>query len=419
MIFWLLATLSHAQMEVCAGPYDNGQLLVDLDAIDDTLGTLDLDGARDRMKEVHKRLLCLEEPVDPLGLGRFARQLSVAFFFDQDEDAMLRWGRLTRTVAPDLPWPADLDPEHPLRAALESRPEPKAAASPDTLAVPKRAVLYLNGQAIDQSTVAIETPGLGQLSASGDWESWWQDGSAFPALVTGDGEAPALPRRWEPRAGDPVHLARAAEPLFGEPVEAPTDPPPELVIDEAAVAEATAERDPEAYSDPFESARRRAIRRVVFESTDTNEAGDTITRTVEVVTFAREDRSGGKPVTYEIWQFWLEDNPSWKPEAARASGRADAGYLGDWVDGHPPPNRSRSALIGVPASAASAYCASFEKELPPVEARFEDALAWEWRQGPGAIVRVNPKGKSREASPSEILEDTGFRCVPGSASPAH
>lgn len=413
MILLLLSALSWAQMEVCAGLYDNEQLLVELDGVDAALRDLDVDGAREQMKGVHKRLLCLEEPVDPLGLGRFARQLSVAFFFDQDEDAMLRWGRLTRTVAPDLPWPADLDPEHPLRAALEARPQPKAARNPLALSVPKKAVLYLNGSPIADSEVAIETPGLGQLEDKGDWRVWWQDGSAFPEDLLGEpGSEPELPKKSDAVAGDPRHLEQAALALFSAPVEVPEGPAPELVVDEADVALATAEQAPGTYTDPFESARRRAIRRVVFERQSTNEAGDTITKTIEVVTLAREDRSEGKPVTGQIWEYWLKDWPDWKPAAALEAGRADDTYLSDWVDGHPAPNRSRAPLVYVPHRAAAAYCASFDKQLPPVDAAFDDALDWEWRARGAEVVRVNPKGRVRvEKQASAAYDDTGFRCV--------
>ncbi|NCG18302.1 MAG: hypothetical protein GWP91_04725 [Rhodobacterales bacterium] len=415
LLIWLV-TGAQAQMEVCPGPYYNQDFLTDLDAIDASLKAFEVETARDQMKQVHRMLLCLEELVEPDGIGRLGRQLSLAFFFDQDEEAVRRWGMMSLVVSPDLPWYADMTDDHTLRQLFQEFEVPPLAGPDAVLAPPKKGAIFWNGQLLAEPKAPIEIPGLVQVADKTGLlvGVWWQDGAAFPEDILGPpGNQPSPPKWYTVAPRDPRFAERAALPMFGEAApEVPSEPKPEIVIDAEVLASVAEEDAPGTYRNPFEDAQRRAIRRETFQTTTTNDAGDEVTLKTEVMTFAREDKSGGKPITYQVFQYWLKDVPEWSRAAATTAELGDAGYLSDWVSDKPPPNASRLPMVWVPYAAAEAYCGSFGKSLPGVDAEFDDALAWEWRTSATGTVRRNVKGKLKEdTDPSLSREDTGFRCI--------
>jgi len=408
-----LASPSFAQEEVCPGPYTNELLLADLDAIDDTFRAFDPDGARTRLSTAHRMLLCLEERADPVGIARLSRQLALTFFFDQDEDAMRRWSMLSRKLAPDLPWHADLGADHPFRAQFSAFEIAEMAGPEKSLLPPKSGGVFWNGAYVDKPSAPMEMPALVQLAdKKGEWiEAWWQDGSAWPEHVLGEpGATPKAPKWLTEITPDTRHAEKAALPLFSEAEVAAAEviepEPAEPAFTQEEIAAAKTEVAAGDYRDPFEDARRRAIRREHYQSTGTNDAGDQVTISTEVVTF-RKDRSGGKPVTYEVLDYWSRDAKEWAPGT-----HADSGYLKDWVDSRPPPNASKKPVVWVSFEAAVAYCASYGLTLPPAASPgVGDDPKWEWRLEGGAAVRVNAKGKAQETDRTEVHEDTGFRCT--------
>jgi len=448
----LLATSSSAQDKPCDGTYQNETLIADLDAVDEALRTFDTDGARELLSGAHRRLLCLDERADPEGIARLSRQLALTFFFDQDEDAMRRWSMLSRELAPDLPWYADMAEDYPFRA-LFSGFEIAAPAGPDaSLIPPKNGGIFWNGRYVDTVEAPMEMPALIQVAdKKGQWiQAWWQDGSAWPESVLGPPGPPLKSPKWLTEATpDPRHGEHAGRPLFSEPEEAvaaveeapaepaeteepalaepstepadstdavaaPRAPAPQAkeapTYSEAEIAAARDEAEAGAYRDPFEDARRRAIRREFFSSVATNDAGDTVTINTEVVTFKR-DRSGGEPVTYEIFDYWKRDAGAWEPAEAVAAGQADTDYLQDWIDGRPPPNSSQRPVVWVSFAAATAYCDTFGLALPDAaELPVGTELKWEWRLDGDQPARVNAKGKRVGTESSASREDTGFRC---------
>ena len=443
----LLATSSAAQDKPCDGTYQNETLLADLDAVDEALHTLDTEGARELLSGAHRRLLCLDERADPAGIARLSRQLALTFFFDQDEDAMRRWSMLSRALAPDLPWYADMAEDYPFRTLFNEFEIAEAAGPDASLLPPKNGGLFWNGRYTDSVEAPMEMPALVQVAdKKGVWiQAWWQDGSAWPEGLLGPPGIPPKAPKWLVEApSDPRHAEHAGRPLFSAPEdtgaateddeiaavaevevleevdeveaveEAETPAPPETPVaptySDAEIEAAQAEDATGAYRDPFEDARRRAIRREFFSSVATNDAGDTVTINTEVVTFKR-DRSGGEPITYEIFDYWKRDVPEWESPAAVAAGHADSGYLQDWIESRPPPNTSRLPIVWVSFAAAQAYCETFGLDLPDAsETTVGEDLKWEWRTDDGQPARVNSKGKIVSTPSDAARQDTGFRC---------
>jgi len=129
------------------------------------------------------------------------------------------------------------------------------------------------------------------------------------------------------------------------------------------------------------------------------------------MTFKR-DRSGGEPITYEVYDYWSRDYPEWQGRAPIDRSDADEGYLSDWSDGVPPTGAARSPLVFISAQGATAYCDTFGASLPdPAAAAIGDGLDWEFRRQGDAVVRVNAKGKVKAIEPAQTFDDTGFRCT--------
>jgi hypothetical protein len=400
-----LTVNSFAQEEVCGESYNNERLLGDLDAIDASFRVFDRDDARDRLTGAHRSLLCLNERVDSLAMARLSRQLALTFFFDQDEDAMRRWSMLSRHLEPDLPWYADMAEDHPFRVQSEGAKIPDKAGPDSSLVPPKRGGVFWNGQFVDSVQAPMEMPALVQTAdKDGVWiRAWWQDGSAWPEHVLGPpGNTPSEPKWLEPASPDQRHVAHASQPLFSDaPTPPPAAPAKPKTYTEAEIVAAKVESTTGEYRDPFQEARRRAIRRESYETVSTNDDGDQVTVKTEVITY-RRDRSGGQPVTYEIFGYWMRDGQSWVPRD---------GALRDWVDERPPPNASRLPVVWVSAEAALAYCGSFGLDLATIGGpAVEDPLKFEWRSKDGLPVLLNAKGKTQSAEPTAMRDDTGFRC---------
>jgi hypothetical protein len=405
-----LVSVSFAQELACEGPYTNEILLTELDGIDDAFRSFDPKRARKLLSTTHRKLLCLDERADPLGLARLSRQLALTFFFDQDEDAMRRWSMMSRKLAPDLPWHADMGTDHPFRAQFSEFEIAEMAGPKKSLIPPKSGGVFWNGSYVDEPKAPMEMPALVQLvDKKGKWiAAWWQDGSAWPQHMLGEPGAVLKAPKWltDP-VSDPRHAENAARALFSEVAEVEVPEPaaePLEPVYNAEEAAANSDDPTGGYRDPFEDARRRAIRRERYVSSTTNEAGDHVTINTEVVTF-RTDRSGGKPITYEIFDYWSRNATEWAPGT-----HADSDYLRDWVDSRPPPNTSKKPLVWVSFEAAEAYCDSFGLGLPPVRSEVGDEPKWEWRLEGQQPVRVNARGKAVETGRTEVREDTGFRC---------
>ena len=91
-VLGLLWTLpSAAWTEPCGTPLSDATLNAHLVSIDSHLSDGALDPARAELSTIHKELLCLDRLVQPTFMAQLAQLFSMAFFFDQDDDAAVRW----------------------------------------------------------------------------------------------------------------------------------------------------------------------------------------------------------------------------------------------------------------------------------------------------------------------------------------
>lgn len=203
-----------------------------MDEVDAAFAAFQPDQARRLLAALRQEILCLDAVAKPSHLGRFARQMALAAFFQQDEVNALRWGLLQRYAAPSLPWPDDIGEGHPLRGMLADADEP-VLAGPDDMGVahPKKGAVFMNGHILEAPRARAEVPNLVQVADKKGvlLHSYWQDGAAFSSDVLGPpGTLARAPRWFAPEEGDV--LAGSASSLFG--------------TEEATPAVAEAEPDP-------------------------------------------------------------------------------------------------------------------------------------------------------------------------------
>jgi hypothetical protein len=408
----LVALTAFAQSRDCS-PYDHAKWAADMDKADEALAAGSVDVGRPILAATHKELLCLDVVANPAYVARFGRQLALAFFFDQDDDAVRRWGLMSRYADAELAWPSSVP--MPLRDAIEQLEDP-ISGHPEGmgLLVPKKGGLFWNGRPLADAQAPAEVPGLVQVGdAKGIIvDAYWQDGAAFPArvLVAGGGPVEA-PKWWTPAvatvASAPVTPQPAPVVDQPPPPPAPVEPPPPVAATDVPPAP-----EPGAYVDPFEDARRRALSHSISARVETDAAGNTKVVRTEVMTFV-SDPSNGHPVSNAQFADWLKDYPEWAPGGARTKSGADAGYLQAWGGGKAPP----AALAAAPATwvsftAAQAYCGSWGNQVAPAEQAVADALAWELRSSAGGPVKKPASGEAKPATATETAGDLGFRCAP-------
>ena len=118
-------------------------------------------------------------------------------------------------------------------------------------------------------------------------------------------------------------------------------------------------------------------------------------------------RAASSWVTKAAFAAFVAAQPEWGRDAAIGSGRADAGYLRDGLEGAGPVTR-------VTWSAANAYCASRGGLLGVNDAPTEwtdRSVTQEWRQSGGQVAWRRFDGvSSTRARPDQAFPFTGFRC---------
>lgn len=217
---------AHAQQQVCSEPLTHERWRERMDEIDAAFSAFQPDQARQLLAGLREDVLCLDSIARPSHLGRFARQMALAAFFQQDEVNALRWGLLQRYAAPTLPWPADIGEGHPLRSMLTDADEPVLAGPDDAgVAHPKKGAVFMNGRVLEAPRARAEVPNLVQVADKKGVVllTMWQDGAAFSEDVLGEpGTVAVTPRWFVPE--DEGAVAGAASSLF-EPGDAVADGP--------------------------------------------------------------------------------------------------------------------------------------------------------------------------------------------------
>lgn len=163
-----------------------------MDQIDAAFAGSRIDAARSGLEQTHDALRCLDHAAPSALLARFDRQQALAAFFDQDEDAAVKWGIASRTIA-DLA--LDLPEDHPFRALITDAPAPITAGPAGSIAVPHGATLFLDGAALSEPLAPAEIPHLAQVVDRDGTVicAYWQDGTAFPSDLIGPPEVARAP----------------------------------------------------------------------------------------------------------------------------------------------------------------------------------------------------------------------------------
>lgn len=429
-----LVMSADAWAQDCPEPYTHDKWKADMDAADESLAAFNLEQAREQLVAVHRGVLCLDSVARPSYLARVERQLSIVFFYDQDEAAAIRWAAGSKYAYADLAWPADMGDEHPLRAVLAEAEAP-ALAGPDDkgLLVPKKGYAFVDGKVALNLKAPVETPVLVQITDKDGLitRQYWQDGSAWPADLLG----PPLPAPLAPKwlvAEAPDQVAKMKDPMWGAPAVAsnenpdetvavavvtpPTPPvkPPPLVeepLPAGTPVEVAGTASLAAYVDPFLDAKMRAIVKERSVRTEVDASGKTRTVTTEVVTFVDGKASAGA-VKASDFADWIAYRPEWQRDAAIADKRADKGYLSTWVNGVQPGDPAAPA-VWISFLAAKGYCDDWSSGLAEASVAAPPPVVDEWRQleGKPALRSTKTGGAAYTGDLLRTSETIGFRCV--------
>lgn len=191
LAFVTLTTDAYAQ-DQCMTDYTHEQWRTDMDRVDEQLAEFDLDETRILVDKIWRNVGCLETLVRPGHLARFGRQRALLSFFNQDEDAAVKWGLAARYTAPDYPWA--LPEDHPFRAMVtETEDRVMGGIDGATLVVPRKGAAFINGRPLLEPKAPAEVPHLIQVTDKKGHviSTWWQDGAAFPNDFIGP-EGPPL-----------------------------------------------------------------------------------------------------------------------------------------------------------------------------------------------------------------------------------
>lgn len=238
------AALAHASSAFaldpsCPAPFTHAAWVSAMDQIDAALADSRVDAARSGLAQTKVALICLDTVAKPGHMARFARLEALAYFFDQDEEAAVKWGNLARDVAPEFPWSVPED--HPFRSLLSEADVPPIGGPDGGLLVPKGTFVFLDGAPIATPQARAEVPSLIQETDKKGVvaKAFWQDGAAFPADLVDPSGSPLPAATWfvadhdyasaggNQTYGEGGTVASATNPTTpGKPPVAPTTKPP-------------------------------------------------------------------------------------------------------------------------------------------------------------------------------------------------
>lgn len=199
MIALIALTTAFAQ-DGCSTIYSGSELDTAMEEVDRLLDNADVDRALTALRKTQDLLPCLDTLANRRQLAGFGRAMAIANFYEQDEVAATRWGRMFMQTDPDLGW-GELPEEHPLRTLLdEAGVSPLGGPSDKGLVVPKKGAIFMNGTYVDKPEARAEVPYLVQVFNGNGWpvRGHWQDGSAFPEDLLGEQSDLRLPSWFDP-----------------------------------------------------------------------------------------------------------------------------------------------------------------------------------------------------------------------------
>lgn len=223
MILFLAAS---AYAQDCPEPVTAVQIDGRLDGFDSLLVNDRTDDLIPLVPALKASFLCADRAIKPSAIARFAHDMAIVRFFEQDEDEAVQWAQAAEAAVPGYPWPSVIDPHHPLREMVAAADEPGFGGPTDmALVPPPGVVVFLDGRFIDRPEARVGVPYLVQtFSKGGPAGSWWQDGAAFPDTILGQGTPPKRPGWVWPDEDLKTAIAEAAE-RYGAPVAATPEKP--------------------------------------------------------------------------------------------------------------------------------------------------------------------------------------------------
>jgi len=212
LLLWL--GLASAQQEVCSEPYSRIQFGAAIGQVDDAYRNNDVREAKELLQEIGDDLRCHDEVIDRLLLSKFARFMSLQFFFSQDEEGAKRWGTTASLAGEELPYDARIFPDTFIDL-MNGMEEPLIGGPDSGLAVPPGGGVFLNGDLLLEPRVAAEVPHFVQVFDRDQilLGAYWQTGAAFEQPILGDTTNPKPPKWW---TGDGATSARNRTVVAGE-----------------------------------------------------------------------------------------------------------------------------------------------------------------------------------------------------------
>jgi len=191
-----LAPQGFAQEMRCEQSFSINRFIEGMNAVDQAVAAFELGQVAIILEELRKDLPCTTDRIHVNHLTRFARQMALAGFFDQDDLAIAYWKGLAEN---DMPWPEDYTEEHPLRVALDETERGVLVDWEERgLAPPKNSAILLDGQFMSRPTAHVEEAHFLQvLDRSGEaLRSAWQDGAIFDEALLSDDPTPVELPKW-------------------------------------------------------------------------------------------------------------------------------------------------------------------------------------------------------------------------------
>jgi hypothetical protein len=195
-------TPAAAQEEGCTAIYTRDELTVALDEATRLVEKAEVSRALTVLRAAQTLLPCLNSLVDKKQLATFGRMMATASFYEQDEIAATRWGRMARSADPEQD-EATLPPA--LVSMLDEAGDSAAGRFPagKGLILPKGGAVFMNGRLVLKLEVRAEVPYLVQIFDGNGFpvRGHWQDGAAFPADLVGTPSPLRNPRWYDPMSG--------------------------------------------------------------------------------------------------------------------------------------------------------------------------------------------------------------------------
>jgi hypothetical protein len=198
MTLLALVGVSQAQ-QTCLEPVSLMQIGAELGEIRKSLDVKDVVDVRARLDRVTERLPCLDDVLPANAWAEYARYVSVAFFFRQEEDEMLRWQQSSAWADPTLAWGPAFPETHPLRRIAASAGDAAVVTVADrSVAPPKGGGVFVCGRLVETPSAPMDVPVFVQVFDKDRRRvsAFFQNGAGYPETWLGPPDAVVTAPVW-------------------------------------------------------------------------------------------------------------------------------------------------------------------------------------------------------------------------------